>query len=381
MKKSHNGLFLGFGLLTALIATVLVTTGGVFSKGFLIRATSTTVENGTITFNGANTTRSSWTYTTPSKTAAGNYIKAVGTDNGLNADGVVTYFSNKDSALHFRDSNNNEFNFSSSLLKQISLTKVQSGTFSIKYAYKQTGDLDYTYSDAISMDMTGEHNINLGNLNDVSEFVIINATNSEGKFSKVVITYDCGSSLNRTLTNLSITTAPTKTEYDDGEFFDKTGMVITATYSDGSTKNVTNSCTFDKTTLEESDTSVTATYTYKGSSMSVVQEIEVTKGEDPTPILSGTYAGTYSSIEFTDISNGIYHYGSEKLYFTYTISGTSITFTYKSGDNTNFGSYRLFAGGSSPKANSTGTIDSASQIKVKTYNMFDTATNRTFTKS
>lgn len=38
------------------------------------------------------------------------------------------------------------------------------------------------------------------------------------------------------LTGISITTAPTKTTYSEGEVFDPTGMVITGTYSDTSTK-------------------------------------------------------------------------------------------------------------------------------------------------
>ena len=103
-------------------------------------------------------------------------------------------------------------------------------------------------------------------------------------------------------------------------------------------------------------------------------------GDEPTG-LTGTYTGMYTSLSFDTNSSGTYIYGSEKLYFSYVVDGTKITFTHVSGDNTSFGSYRLFAGGSSPKPNSTGTVVSDSSISVKTYDMFDSATSRTFTKS
>lgn len=42
-----------------------------------------------------------------------------------------------------------------------------------------------------------------------------------------------------TLSSISITTKPTKTTYGIGDTFDTSGMVVTATYSDGTTKDVT----------------------------------------------------------------------------------------------------------------------------------------------
>jgi len=49
---------------------------------------------------------------------------------------------------------------------------------------------------------------------------------------------DDGPSVN----SIAVTTKPTKTEYEMGESFDKTGLVVTATYSDGTTKDVTGEC-------------------------------------------------------------------------------------------------------------------------------------------
>lgn len=67
----------------------------------------------------------------------------------------------------------------------------------------------------------------------------------------------------RELSSIAVTTPPTKTAYQTGETLDLTGIVVTATYSDGFTANVTSDCTFNPangTVLSSSDTSVTITY-------------------------------------------------------------------------------------------------------------------------
>ena len=65
------------------------------------------------------------------------------------------------------------------------------------------------------------------------------------KPSKITITYK-GKTATQAITvvdnvveSLEITTAPITTEYYAGEDFDKTGMVVEATYTDGTTKTVT----------------------------------------------------------------------------------------------------------------------------------------------
>lgn len=40
-------------------------------------------------------------------------------------------------------------------------------------------------------------------------------------------------------------TSPTKTEYNQGDTLDLTGLVVTATYTDGTTEDVTSQCTFN----------------------------------------------------------------------------------------------------------------------------------------
>lgn len=82
----------------------------------------------------------------------------------------------------------------------------------------------------------------------------------------------------KTLSNIAITTAPTKTTYSDGEHFDPTGMVVTATYSDESTENVTALCTYDpdlSTALTTTDTEVVISYTENMVNKTTTQAITV----------------------------------------------------------------------------------------------------------
>ncbi len=80
------------------------------------------------------------------------------------------------------------------------------------------------------------------------------------------------------LSSIAITTAPTKTTYIEGETFDPTGMVVTATYSDETTEDVTASCTFSPSTstaLTTSDTEITVGYTENAVERTTTQTITV----------------------------------------------------------------------------------------------------------
>jgi len=69
-----------------------------------------------------------------------------------------------------------------------------------------------------------------------------------------------------TLSSIAVTTQPAKTEYDIGETLDTAGMVVTAKYSDGSTKTVTGFTTngFDSQTVGTK----TVTVTFEGKTAS-----------------------------------------------------------------------------------------------------------------
>lgn len=89
------------------------------------------------------------------------------------------------------------------------------------------------------------------------------------------------------LSSIAITTAPTKTTYTEGETFDPAGMVVTATYSNASTENVTALCTYSPTTaLSTSDTEITVSYTENAVEKTATQTITV----NPLPKYTVTYS-------------------------------------------------------------------------------------------
>ena len=79
------------------------------------------------------------------------------------------------------------------------------------------------------------------------------------------------------LSSIAVTTPPTKTTYEAGELFDPTGMVITATYSDATTQDVTASCTYSpNVALTADDDKITISYTEGGTNKTTTQAITVT---------------------------------------------------------------------------------------------------------
>lgn len=82
-----------------------------------------------------------------------------------------------------------------------------------------------------------------------------------------------------TLTEIKIEKAPDKTKYKVGEKFDKTGMVVKAIYSDGSSKDVSNYLYMPEEQLEEETTEITIIYTEDSITKYAKQKIEVVKDD------------------------------------------------------------------------------------------------------
>lgn len=79
----------------------------------------------------------------------------------------------------------------------------------------------------------------------------------------------------KTITGISITKAPTKTTYSEGEDFDKTGMEVIATYNDGTSKEITDYLIIDENSLTAGKTNVTISYTEGNITKTVEQSITV----------------------------------------------------------------------------------------------------------
>ncbi|MCF0108169.1 MAG: endonuclease, partial [Bacilli bacterium] len=67
---------------------------------------------------------------------------------------------------------------------------------------------------------------------------------------------------------LSYTGTPTKTSYKSGEYFDSTGLTVTATFTDSSTENVTSLVTWEPSPLYQGLTEVTGKYAGKSIKVS-----------------------------------------------------------------------------------------------------------------
>ena len=85
---------------------------------------------------------------------------------------------------------------------------------------------------------------------------------------KLAWIYD-SSAVKKNLVEIAVTSKPSKQTYKEGETFDKSGLVITAKNDDGSTANVTNSCTFTGFDTTPGVKTITATYSGKTASFTV----------------------------------------------------------------------------------------------------------------
>ena len=76
-------------------------------------------------------------------------------------------------------------------------------------------------------------------------------------------------------TGVAVTHPPTNTAYDVGDKFDTTGLVVTATFADGTTEDVTQDCKFSPETMEANTKTVTITYERAGRTLSTTQAVTV----------------------------------------------------------------------------------------------------------
>lgn len=160
-------------------------------------------------------------------------------------------------------------------------------------------------------------------------------------------------------TGIEITAPPTKTTYNAGENIDLTGIVVTATFSDGSTKEVTSECTFSPasgTVVYENNDKITANWTWEGTiTYSAAQSITVKRvltGLSITtqPAKTSYYKGdtldlngmvvtaTFSSGASEDVTSGcsfspaagsaLSSYGTVTVTVTYTENGVTKTASF-----------------------------------------------------
>lgn len=132
----------------------------------------------------------------------------------------------------------------------------------------------------------------------------------------------------RTLISIAVTTPPSKTTYEAGDAFDKTGMVVTATYDDGSTSVVKN-YSVSPVILSKDVTEVTITYREMGVSATAKQKVTVKNLLKQIAITTPPDETAYEIGDTVDLSGMVvtayYSDGSSKEVTNYTYSPTTIS--------------------------------------------------------
>lgn len=132
----------------------------------------------------------------------------------------------------------------------------------------------------------------------------------------------------KTLSSIALSGSYTTTFPQNGTF-NHTGMVVTATYSDSSTENVTSSATWSSPDMSTAGTkTVTVSYTEGGTTKTATYSITVSA---PTP--AGTLTLTEAGTTRTTVSSG-YNVGD-----TYTLPSTATNYPTDTSYNTFIGWY------------------------------------------
>lgn len=144
---------------------------------------------------------------------------------------------------------------------------------------------------------------------------------------------------------VAVTTQPTKTTYYIGEAFDPTGMVVTATFADDTTENVTNDCTFSPTSISKDTTAITVNYQRAGIqkttsvpvTVRVLSSIEITTPPTKTAYKYGEIfdpTGMVVTAHYTDRQSRAVTGYTFSPNTALGMSNTTITISYTEGDVT-----------------------------------------------
>ena len=165
---------------------------------------------------------------------------------------------------------------------------------------------------------------------DSSSYNITNGTNLKASQSSVTISYQDKTATQpitvkeNNIIELKIKTPPTKTEYKEGENFDKTGMVVEATYANGTTKEISDYTITNGNNLKPEQKEIIINYQDKTITQSIqvtsnpLIEIHVSKEPNKTSYVVG------QNFDKTGmIITGIYEDGSEYEIIDYTIENGS----------------------------------------------------------
>lgn len=121
------------------------------------------------------------------------------------------------------------------------------------------------------------------------------------------VSFTVNNAVTKPLDSIAVTTAPTKTKYTAGETFDPTGMVVTATYSDGTTdgttKEVTGYTFTPNAALTTNDANIIISYTEGSVTKTATQAITV-KAREYSITVTGGKATQGEGTEISEAAEG-----------------------------------------------------------------------------
>ena len=129
------------------------------------------------------------------------------------------------------------------------------------------------------------------------------------------------------LVKIEVTTAPTTVNYIEGDALDLTGLMVTATFDNGTTADVTSECTMSPsagTVLATTDTSISISYTYKGLTRNTAQIIVVEAAVINYLSFIGNEDFTLKTANTTKNWDGTLEYSTDTSTW-YTWNGTEIS--------------------------------------------------------
>lgn len=179
--------------------------------------------------------------------------------------------------------------FTTSKLTDNSLKNIEITTAPTKTSYFVGENFDAT-----GMVVTANYNNGTSSVLKSSDYSIKNGTSLKAGQTSVTITYEDKTVeqsikvVENKIESIAITTPPTKTEYWAGNDFDKTGMVVEATYTNGTTVKVTDYTVSNGLNLKNGQSTVTVSYEEKTVEQKIVVKensvvkIEITKAPNKT---------------------------------------------------------------------------------------------------
>lgn len=129
------------------------------------------------------------------------------------------------------------------------------------------------------------------------------------------------------LTGISIITNPDKMTYRAGEFFDKTGMVVVASFDDGSSRAIRGYTYTPTSALGKNDTTITVSYSKKGVTKTATLTIVIIYLTSIAITQEPTYKSYYDTESFNTQGMEITAYYSDntnKVITTYTYSPSGV---------------------------------------------------------